>query len=735
MGAVTSFSAGEAAAAQLELAKAGLDSTAIMDAMPGVLSLAAAGNMDVATAAGIAASAVNTFGLEASAVTGVANMLAAAANASSADVSDLAAGFQMSASVFAANGQSMADLTTAMSLMANAGIAGSDAGTSLKTMMMRLAAPTDEAAAAMGALGLSVYNADGSMRPFEDVVADIGTATAGMSDAQRNAAFSTIFGADAIRAATILTSAGADSWDAMEASVTAAGAAEAAAGARMRGLNGAMETFRGAIESVMIAISARFLPVLTEMIQGAATLVGGLTTLSPELQNAAIAFAAVLAAAGPLMLAISGVGAALGFILSPVGLIVIGVAALGAAWASNFGGIQEITAAAVAQVVPALQSVLTPLQAVAAAMATTGVNSAETNAAITTLPAILQPAATGFQTLWATITGLGATLATFFAPAIGRLQEAFAGMPEAFAPLLPKLQELGGAFGGLLTALQPFVALIGAGLAIAVDFGVNRLTTVISSLPSILGPIIDQVTAIIRLITTILTEVVAGVKAAIDGDWTAVWESAKAIIEGFSTFFRGLFSRLGVFMGAVARNIAEPIINTLRDLGVDITPLLDGVRKTFEDVWAKVLTYIQPVIDLVGTLTDVIGKFKDFLGSLNLPNPFAGLASAADAVRNAIGEFGGGVIEGFTGQPATEDGNAGGTSYFPGGATAINERGYEQVVLPAGSRVYTNGQTNNRQGNEERTININLGGVTVNSPMDAHRLGGMLRDQLAMAGV
>ena len=104
-------------------------------------------------------------------------------------------------------------------------------------------------------------------------------------------------------------------------------------------------------------------------------------------------------------------------------------------------------------------------------------------------------------------------------------------------------------------------------------------------------------------------------------------------------------------------------------------------------------------------------------------------------MRNAIAEFGGGVVEGFTGQPATEDGSAGGTSYFPGGATAINERGYEQVVLPAGSRVYTNGQTNNRQGNEERTININLGGVTVNSPMDAHRLGGMLRDQLAMAGV
>jgi len=205
LGASTAFSAGEAAEAMLELGKAGLGTNDIIGSMPGVLSLAAAGGMDVATAAGIAANAVNTFGLEAAETTTVANMLAAAANASSADVSDLAAGFQMAGSVFASNGQSMADLTTAMALMANAGIAGSDAGTSLKTMMMRLAAPTAETAEVMAQLGVSVYELDGSMRPFQEVVADLGTATAGLSDEQRNAALSTIFGADAIRAATILT--------------------------------------------------------------------------------------------------------------------------------------------------------------------------------------------------------------------------------------------------------------------------------------------------------------------------------------------------------------------------------------------------------------------------------------------------------------------------------------------------------------------------------------------------
>ena len=164
LGADTSFSAGEAADAMLELGKAGLSATQIMGAVPGVLSLAAAGNLSVASAAEIAANALNAFQLPADQTAQVANMLAAAANASSVDVLDLADAFQMASAVFASNGQSMSDMTTALSIMGNNALKGSDAGTSLKQMMLSLAAPTDQAAAVMRGLGLRVYDANGSMR-------------------------------------------------------------------------------------------------------------------------------------------------------------------------------------------------------------------------------------------------------------------------------------------------------------------------------------------------------------------------------------------------------------------------------------------------------------------------------------------------------------------------------------------------------------------------------------------
>ena len=173
LGAVTSFSAGEAAQAQLELAKAGLDANEVMAAAPGVLDLAAAGGLGLAQAAEIAANAVNTFGLDASSTTDVANMLAAAANASSVEVTDLADGMKMAGAVFSSAGQSIDDLNIAMALLGNNGIKGSDAGTSLKTALMRLTAPTDQAVEVLHNLGVQVYDTQGNMREFPVILADL----------------------------------------------------------------------------------------------------------------------------------------------------------------------------------------------------------------------------------------------------------------------------------------------------------------------------------------------------------------------------------------------------------------------------------------------------------------------------------------------------------------------------------------------------------------------------------
>lgn len=358
LGRATSFSAGEAAEAMLELSKAGMSTEQVSSSIAGVLDLAAASGMGLAQSAETVANSLNAFNLEASQAAMVSDLLAAAANASSVDMTDLTAAFRMSSAVFASSGQSIQDMTTALALLGNNALKGSDAGTSLKTMMMRLTAPTDEAARAMNDLGVNVFTAEGAMRPFGDIVADLGSAVSGLTDKQKAQAMATIFGADAVRAANILVAEGTSGWNEMSAAVTAAGAAQEAAGARMSGLTGAMEYLKGSIDSLLISVGLPFLDFLGGILRGVADAASAFGTLSPPVQQLIFVMAGLAAVAGPVLLALSGVAAALSLLLSPMGLVVAAVAGLGLAFATDFMGIRTAVMNVVNAVRPHFEQLL-----------------------------------------------------------------------------------------------------------------------------------------------------------------------------------------------------------------------------------------------------------------------------------------------------------------------------------------------------------------------------------------
>ena len=129
----------------------------------------------------------------------------------------------------------------------------------------------------------------------------------------------------------------------MEAAVSEAGAAQAVADAKMKGLTGALLYAKGTIESALISAFLPFTDSLSAMIRRIADLVGKFTTLPEPVQKAAIVFAALLAAVGPILLALPLLAGLFAALLSPIGLIGVAVAALAAAWVADFGGIQGKT--------------------------------------------------------------------------------------------------------------------------------------------------------------------------------------------------------------------------------------------------------------------------------------------------------------------------------------------------------------------------------------------------------
>lgn len=260
-------SAQDASEAMLELTKAGFSVDEAMAAAKGTLQLAAAAQVDAGEAAAITAQAINAFGLEASDAAHIADLLAGGANASSASMTDLAQGLQQGGFAFEQGNQSVDTLVTSLAALTNVGLTGSDAGTALKNAMMRLMNPTEKAAGLMKDLGFSAYDANGNMKPLEDIIGELNIAMTGMTSEERDAALGTIFLSDGMKAMTPLLKMGRDGFIELRNEVSAAGSAQEVAGAQTQGFNGAIAGLQSQMETLQLIIGTKLLPLLTPLIQ------------------------------------------------------------------------------------------------------------------------------------------------------------------------------------------------------------------------------------------------------------------------------------------------------------------------------------------------------------------------------------------------------------------------------------------------------------------------------------
>lgn len=184
MGASTKFSATESANAFEYMAMAGWKTEDMLNGIEGIMNLAAASGEDLATTSDIVTDALTAFGLSAQDSTHFADILAQASSNANTNVGMMGETFKYVAPVAGALGYSAEDTATAIGLMANAGIKGSQAGTSLRSIMSRLAKPTDEVQAAMDALGISLTDDHGKMKGLNEIMADLRTGFSGLSEAE-----------------------------------------------------------------------------------------------------------------------------------------------------------------------------------------------------------------------------------------------------------------------------------------------------------------------------------------------------------------------------------------------------------------------------------------------------------------------------------------------------------------------------------------------------------------------
>ena len=368
-------SAADAAEAMLELSKSGLSVNNVMDASRAVLQLSAAGQLSNAKAAEIASNALNMFKLRGDEAIRVADLLAAGANKSSAEVVDMAMALQMSGSVYAAAQIPIEDLVAAIAEMANAGIKGSDAGTSLKTMLLSIQAPSQKARDLMTELGIGIYDAQGNMRPLSSLIGTFTEKLGGLTQEQRNAALATIFGSDAVRAANVVLMGGTTAFTNMKNAVTEEGAAAELAGARMKGLPGTLGAMTSAVETVALAAGKAAAGPVTMLADKVTEAANAFSKLSPEAQEAWVNLAMGAALIWPALLVASKLQVA--FTLLPP--LINGATAAITAFRSGLTLTTALGAAGLSPLVISLGAVAVAAGAVVGVWAAWNKNIIETN--------------------------------------------------------------------------------------------------------------------------------------------------------------------------------------------------------------------------------------------------------------------------------------------------------------------------------------------------------------------
>lgn len=325
-GASTVYSATDSADAINDLGKAGMSVTDILTGgLSGALNLAASDGMAVGDAAEYMANALSMFHLKGSQASQVADTLAAGAGKAVGNVSDFGEALNNCGAQANSFGMNVQETTGVLALFAQNGTIGAEAGTQLNSMLMKLAAPSTEAANTMKELGISAYDAQGHFVGMANFAGQLQKAEKNLTDEQRNQANATIFGSYAIKAANYLYEAGESGVNKWTKAVSESGYAAEQAAAKNNNLKGDLENLSGSMESLMISVGEGAQGPLRKMVQGLDTLVDAFAGLPSGARQTLVVmaslagvFGAVHKAAGNLNGSTSRMANNIGLAIDPI---------------------------------------------------------------------------------------------------------------------------------------------------------------------------------------------------------------------------------------------------------------------------------------------------------------------------------------------------------------------------------------------------------------------------------
>ena len=339
----STFGMKDAATATLNFARAGLTAEEAAAALAPAMNLAAGegGNLD--TVSGGLVATINGFHGSFDDAGHYADVFAAACNNSALDVDSLSHAMSVAAPIFSAAGYNVNDAALYMGIMANNGIDADKAANSLKTGLARLISPAKEGAEKMAELGISVTNADGTMKSAVQIQKELHDAFGQLSESEQIAAASAIFGKNQMAPwLALINTAPEEVGELDTALANCAGTTDEMAEAMMSGFGGSLEKLKSSIDVLVTSIGEALAPTIqkvTEFIQG---LVDKFNALTPAQQQTIVKIGMLVAALGPVLVVVGKVISSVGTIMTFAPKIVSGVQSVIGVGSKLMGGLKAL---------------------------------------------------------------------------------------------------------------------------------------------------------------------------------------------------------------------------------------------------------------------------------------------------------------------------------------------------------------------------------------------------------
>ena len=591
MGAETAFSAKECADALNYLALAGYDTQQMCDTLPTVLNLAAAGDIDLASASDMVTDAMSALGMGVDESTKMVDQMAKTASSTNTSVAQLGEGILTIGATAKSIKGGTAELNTALGILANNGIKGAEGGTHLRNVILSLQNPTDKAAAQMDALGVSVYDSNGNMRSLNDILGDLNKSMDGMTSADKANIIATIFNKTDLASVNALLANTGDTWDSLQNSITnSAGAAQQMADTQLDNLQGQITILKSALEGLAISFGELLMPAIKQIVGWVQKFVDWLNSMDEVTKKVVVTVALLAAAIGPVLIVIGKVISAVGTIMTVVPKIASAISAVKTAFAA-------LNVTMLANPIVLIIAAITAL--VAAFIYLWNTNE-------------------GFRQFWIDLwEGIKQAVITAWNAITSFLS-------TAWGSILSLAQTVWGAISGFFTTLWEGIKGVFTSAWEAIS---GVMTTIWNTITSIWQSIYDTISPLLEAFRYLFETIFEAIRILIERALTAISQKISEIWNGIVTFLTPILETIkNIFQTAwtaiqgvittvltAIKNVVTTIWNAIKTA---VTTVLNAIKSVVSSVWNSIKSVVSTVMNAIkSTVTSIWNNVKTAIGS------------------------------------------------------------------------------------------------------------------------